>query len=223
MVKSKSSKLIGTVTLIIVLACLLGFTCELFISHQYGTTYEADSIIAAFAIPSLISLVLGGVFTTAFYFIHVRLEENMKRRFVQVLFTRIVLIFGLITIIFMVFPEFWINLFFSEMKPHALELTSKMFFWTAPVTLFLAISIFLSGLHYVYGNYRLISISVVLFNGVYLVVGVGLTPWFKTYSYALGATFGSIVMVLFLMHYAYHQKLMTLRPAFKSFPGKSSS
>ncbi|WLV24425.1 murein biosynthesis integral membrane protein MurJ [Aciduricibacillus chroicocephali] len=218
MFKSRFLKLVGAVTLINILARLLGFAREVIIGYQYGTTYKADSIITAFTIPNFIYLVIGGAVTTAFISIYTKLSGETKERFVQALFTRLALIIGLITLTFMIFPKFWVNLFFSGMDPQALDLTSKMFLWTAPATFFLALSIVLSGLHNVFENYRLSTFSTFLFNLVYLVIGAGLTPWLMTYSYALGASVGAIVMVLFLMHYTYHQKLMSLRPAFHKMP-----
>jgi len=218
MFKSKFLKLVGAITLINIAARFLGFYREVIIGFQYGTSYQADSIITAFTIPNFIYLVFGGAVTTAFISVYTKLEGETRQRFIQSLFTRMTLIIGAITVVFMVFPAFWIKLFFSGMDEQSLELTSKLFAWTAPATFFLVLSVVLSGLHNIYENYRLSTFSGFLFNLVYLVIGVGLTPLVMEYSYALGATLGAGVMVLFLMHYTYHQKLMSLKPAFHKMP-----
>lgn len=210
MLKSRFLKLVGIVAMINIAARLMGFAREVIIGYQYGTTYHADSIIAAFTIPNFIYLVLGGAVTTAFISVYSKLNKSIKDDFVQTIFTLLSIVVGTLTILFMIFPEFWIQLFFSGMSQEAITLTTKLFLWTAPATFFLVLSIGLSGLHNVHENYRLSTFSTFLFNGVYLVIGVGLTPWLMEYSYALGATLGSVFMFIILFYNIKKQRLMPL-------------
>lgn len=211
MIKSRFIKVVGAITIINMVARLLGFVREVSIGYIYGTTYQADSIITAFTIPNFIHIVIGGAATTAFISVYSKLRHSTKNDFVQTVLTLLSIVIGALTILFMIFPEFWIGLFFSGMSGEALELTSRLFMWTAPATFFLVLSIVLSGLHNVHENYTLSTMAGFMFNLVFLVAGVGLTPWLMEYSYALGATAGSLIMVLILALFVKKQQIMPLR------------
>lgn len=209
--KSRFLKIVGTITIINIIARLFGFAREVIIGYQYGTSYQADSIISAFTIPNFIYIVLGGAVTTAFISVYSKVDDKRKDDFGQTIFTYLFIVVGIITLLFMLFPEFWMSLVFSGMSEEALTLTSKLFVWTAPATLFLVISIGLSGLHNVHENYHVSNFSTFIFNGVYLFVGVGMTPILFEYSYAAGATLGSIMMFILLVYYIKKQRLLPLR------------
>src|SRR5699024_10963284 len=67
-------------------------------------------------------------------------------------------------------------------------------------------------------NYHVSTFSTFIFNGVYLFIGVGLTPFLIEYSYALGATVGSILMFVLLIHYIRIQQIMPLKFKIKRMP-----
>lgn len=209
--QSRFLKILGAVAVINIIARLLGFSREVIIGYQYGTSYQADSIITAFTIPNFIYIVIGGAITTAFISVYSKLDKSIKSDFVQTIFAGLSLIIGFITILFVIFPEFWIGLFFSGMSEEALQLTSRLFIWMALATFFLVMAMLQSGLHNIHENYRLSSFSTLIFNGVFLISGVLLTPMMNEFSYGLGALLGSILMVLFLTYYVHRQKLMPLR------------
>lgn len=211
MFKSRFIKILGAITVINIIARLLGFARELTIGYQYGTSYQADSIITAFTIPNFLYTVLGGAVTTAFISVYSKLRKETKDDFVQTIYTWLTLVVGVITVLFMFFPSFWMNLFFSGMTEEGQRLTSDLFFWTAPATFFLVVSMLFSGLHNVHENFRLSSVSSLVFNGFYFFIGFGLTPLLMEYSYALGATLGALFMFLLLMYQIKTQKLMPLR------------
>src|SRR5699024_2871339 len=102
-----------------------------------------------------------------FISVYSKLNTSSGNAFVQTLMTYLSLFIGAITILFMIFPTFWMDLFFSGMSEEGLELTSNLFLVTAPATLFLVLSMVLSGLHNVYENFQLSSFSSLLFNGTY--------------------------------------------------------
>lgn len=214
--KSRFLKIVGTITIINIVARLFGFAREIIIGYQYGTSFQADSIISAFTIPNFLFIVLGGAVTTAFISVYSKLGNQRQNDFAQTIFTGLFLVIGLITLLFMIFPKFWIGLVFSGMSEQTLALTSDLFIWTAPATLFLVLSMGLSGLHNVHENYNVSAFSQFIFNGIYLVIGVGLTPILFEYSYALGATTGSVLMFGLLIYFVRKQQLIHLR--FKLVP-----
>lgn len=209
--KSRFIKILGAVALINIIARLLGFAREVIIGYQYGTSYQADSIITAFTIPNFIYIVIGGAVTTAFISVYSKVNKSIKDDFVQTVFTGLSIIIGGLSLLFIVFPEFWMQLFFSGLSEEALALTSKLFVWMAPATFFLALSMGLSGLHNVHNNYRLSTFSTLIFNGVFLLTGWGLTPFMMEYSYGLGASLGAFLMFVMLVYYIKKQQIMPLR------------
>ncbi|GAA0439020.1 murein biosynthesis integral membrane protein MurJ [Lentibacillus halophilus] len=204
-------KLLGTVALINVIARLLGFAREVIIGYQYGTGYEADSIITAFTIPNFLYIVVGGAITTAFISVYSKTTESVKHTFAQTVLSGLGLLMGVLTILFVVWPGFWMNLFFGGLSPEAMKLTSKLFALMAPGAFFLALAMALSGLHNVHSNFRLTATSTLLFNAVFLVVGFGLTPFMSAYSYGLGALLGSFLMLIVLVAYIRKQAIMPFR------------
>ncbi|WP_090867306.1 murein biosynthesis integral membrane protein MurJ [Oceanobacillus limi] len=211
MFKSRFIKILGAITIINIIARLFGFAREIGIGYQYGTSFQADSIITAFTIPNFLYTVIGGAITTAFISIYSKLSNPLRNDFVQTIYTSLSLIVGSLTIMFLIFPEFWMRLFFSGMSEEALSLTTNLFLWTAPATFFLVLSMLFSGLHNVHENYRLTSISSVVFNGIYLLIGFGLTPLLMEYSYALGATLGAVFMFILLVYQSRKQRLAPLQ------------
>ncbi|WP_047985158.1 murein biosynthesis integral membrane protein MurJ [Ornithinibacillus californiensis] len=216
--QSRFLKLLGAVAVINILARLLGFGREVIIGYQYGTSYQADSIITAFTIPNFIYIVLGGAITTAFISVYSKLSGEARKSFVQTIFTGLGLLIGLLSLMFIVVPGFWIDLFFAGMSDEARKLTAGLFQWMAPATLFLALAMAFSGLLNVHEQYRLTSFSTLVFNAVFLVVGVALTPILLEYSYGLGASLGALLMLLILVVSTRKQQLVPLRFGFVKMP-----
>ncbi|WP_205600793.1 murein biosynthesis integral membrane protein MurJ [Gracilibacillus sp. YIM 98692] len=191
-------KILGAVAVINVIARLLGFGREVIIGYQYGTSFRADSIITAFTIPNFIYLVVGGAITTAFISVQSKLSKDKQTRFRQNIFTLLTIILGALSLVSILFAAFWIDLFFSGMSPEAAELTTKLYQVMAPASLFLVIGMWLSGLWNMEGHYRFTAFSTLLFNGLFLLIGVAFTQALATFSYAIGATIGSLAMALTL-------------------------
>src|SRR5699024_10325002 len=168
MFQSKLFKAVGAVTILNILAMFFGFLRELTIGYTYGTSYQADSIITAFTIPNFLFVVIGGAINTASISVYSKMNDTRKWDFTQSVYTILLIISSVITIVFMLFPRFWMNLFFGGMSPEALDLTAKLFVVTAPATLFLVVAMLLSGLHNVHGNYRFTTFASLLFNAIYV-------------------------------------------------------
>lgn len=218
MFRTNFLRAVGIVTILNVLAMIFGFLRELTIGYTYGTSYQADSIITAFTIPNFLYVVIGGAVNTAFISIYSKMDQSKKRPFTQSVYTYLLLISAIITILFMLFPKFWMNLFFKGMSPEALDLTAKLFVVTAPATLFLVVSMLFSGLHNIYKNYRLTTFAALIFNIVYVMIGILLTPFLAEYSYALGASLGAFTLLFILIVRARRQKIATIKPKITSMP-----
>ncbi|GAA0486799.1 murein biosynthesis integral membrane protein MurJ [Salinibacillus aidingensis] len=208
---SRFLKILGAVAVINIISRLLGFAREVVIGYQYGTTSHADSIISAFTIPNFLYIVVGGAITTAFISVYTKLEKERKDTFVQTIFSGLALLMGSATLVFFLFPEFWMNVFFSGMSGEAVRLTSELFRWMAPATFFLTMAMILSGIHNVNDHYRISTFGALIFNAVFLILGAGLTFIMGEYAYGLGALIGSILMFSFLLYFVLQKKLAPIK------------
>lgn len=218
MLRSKLFKAASVVSIINILAMTFGFIREVTIGYIYGTSYQADSIITAFTIPNFLFVAIGGAINTAFISIYSKMDEIRRPDFVQTVYTILVLISSVLTVLFLIFPRFTIELFFGGMTPEALDLTSKLFMVTAPATFFLIVSMLLSGLNNVHGHYLLSNFSKLIFNAGYVMIGLALTPLLAEYSYALGASVGALGMLLLLAWQVKNQNLSSLKPKLIKMP-----
>ena len=218
MFRSKIFKVVGIVSILNILAMIFGFLRELTIGVTYGTSYQADSIITAFTIPNFLYIVIGGSINTAFISVYSKMDESRRWDFTQVAYTILLLISSVITIVFMLFPKFWMDLFFSGMTPEALDLTAKLFVVTAPATLFLVVSMLMSGLLNVHGGYRFTTFMTLIFNALYVMIGVLLTPVLSEYSYALGASLGAFAILFAMAYRLRKQQVISLKPKLMDMP-----
>lgn len=212
MLRSRFFKIVGAVSVLNMLAMVFGFVREITIGYIYGTSYQADSIITAFTIPNFLYVVIGGSINTAFISAYSKIEDAKKRDFAQSVYTIVMVISIVITIFFMLFPTFWMELFFSGISPEALKLTSNLFMVTAPATFFLVVSMLLFGLNNVHGSYHFTAFTSLIFNAGYVIVGLVLTPVLSEYSYALGASVGAFAMFALLVYSVKRQDLVPLKP-----------
>lgn len=218
MLQSRFFKLVGIVSILNILGMGFAFFREITIGYIYGTSYQADSIITAFTIPNFLYVVIGGSINTAFISIYSKMEDSRKRDFVQTVYTILAIISLTITVLFMIFPKFWMGLFFGDMTSEGLRLTSKLFMVTAPATFFLVVSMLFFGLNNIYGNYRYTAFTTLMFNAVYVIIGLVLTPLLGAYSYALGAALGAFTILFLLVQRTKQQDLAPLRPKLMKMP-----
>lgn len=218
MLQSRFFKLVGIVSVLNVLGMGFAFLREITIGYIYGTSFEADSIITAFTIPNFLYVVIGGSINTAFISTYSKMKESRRRDFVQVVYTILAIISLAITVLFMLFPKFWMGSFFGSMSPEGLQLTSKLFMVTAPATFFLIVSMLFFGLNNIHGNYRYTAFTTLMFNGVYVVIGLVLTPLLGAYSYALGATLGAFTILFLLVYRTKQQDLAPIKPKLMNMP-----
>lgn len=218
MLGSRFLKIVGVVSILNMLGMTFGFVREITIGYIYGTSYQADSIITAFTIPNFLYVVIGGSINTAFISAYSKMDKTRRWDFAQSVYTILMVISAVITVFFLMFPRFWMELFFGGMSPEALDLTTKLFVVTAPATFFLVVSMLLSGLNNIHGNYRFTAFATVVFNAVYVVIGLALTPILSEYSYALGASLGAFSILLLLAYKLKKQQLTSLKPKITKMP-----
>ncbi|GLB60222.1 murein biosynthesis integral membrane protein MurJ [Cytobacillus sp. NCCP-133] len=213
--KSKLLKIIGTVAVINILARLIGFAREVIIGYQYGTSHLADSIITAYTIPNFLYIVVGGAITTAFISVYSKtLDGKEKDLFISSVFSYIIMIIGVITVLMIVFAEPLLKALFGGMEREQFETTLRLFYWMAPSTFFLVVSMWLSGILNVHDRFQLSTMSTFIYNLGFVVLAVLLTPLMYVDSYGLGAMLSSIIMVAILLFGLRKTHLKFLKPNF---------
>ena len=205
----KFIKILGAVTLINIIARLLGFVREMVIGFQYGTSYYADSIITAFTIPNFFYIVLGGAVTTTVISIASKLEPKRQQAFIDTMTSGLIMLMGVVTLILMFFAEQWLVLFFGGLSDEALTLTTQLFRLMAPATFFLVLAMFYSGLLNMHEKYRLTSLSTLLFNAGFLLFSVALSVFLGPIGYGFGATLGAVLMCGFLIYFLYRFRYLS--------------
>ncbi len=191
-------KIVGAVAVINIVARLFGFLREVIIGIQYGTNYISDNIINAYTIPNFLYLVIGGAFTTAFISIYHKTKSSI-RDYIRRTFTTILVSITFITLIFMVFDDFIINVYFRDLTDKEFAVLKSLYQWMMPSTIMLVLSTWLSGILNVQGKFHLSSFSVLVYNISFLVISVGLSFLIGPIGYGIGALLGAIFMVAFLI------------------------
>lgn len=213
--KGKLLKIIGAVAVINILARLIGFAREVIIGYQYGTSYLADSIITAYTIPNFLYIVVGGAITTAFISVYSKtIDGREKDQFISSVFSYITVIIGVITILLLVFAEPLLKGLFGGMEGEQFDTTKRLFYWMAPSTFFLVISMWLSGILNVHDRFQLSTMSTFIYNLGFVVIAVILTPFMYVDSYGLGAFISSIIMVVMLLFGLRKTHLKFFKPNF---------
>ncbi|RSK28639.1 murein biosynthesis integral membrane protein MurJ [Bacillus sp. HMF5848] len=212
-------KLIGGVALINVVSRLLGFVRELIIGYHYGTSFLADSIITAYTIPMFFYIVVGGSITTAFISIYHKIADGEKReRFMTSLFTFILIIMVVTTVLLFVFADGLLALLFPGLSGEQFSITKELFYWMAPTTLILVLSIWLSGLLNVHKRFFLSNTSTLMNNLLIIVVAVALQPLFGVHAYGAGILAGAILGLYMLIRGVRTGKHATFALNFKFSP-----
>jgi putative peptidoglycan lipid II flippase len=213
----KGIKIIIIVSVISIIAKLLGFLREVMISAQYGTTLVNDAITIAYTIPNFLYLVLGGALTTSFISVYHSSKQD-KKLFVRKAFTTVLFASVFITSFFILFREPLIDFFYRNTKSEEYEstyiLTRSLFFWMMPSAIVLILSTWMSGLLNVLGKFYLPSIAILIYNCSFIVIGWLFTNIYGAQSYGIGAFFGALLMGLFLYIGIQKSRIYSLKPSF---------
>lgn len=213
---NKFLKIVGAVAVINMVARFVGFTREIVIVNQYGTTAIADSIINAYTIPNFLYLVIGGAFTTAFIAKFNKTDVAEQQNYVRRTFTTITLSILAVTLICMLFSEMVISLYFQDITGEELELLKPMYMWMMASTVFLVLSTWLSGILNVHNKYNLSTFSVLVYNAAFLVISVALSFVMGPIGYGVGAFIGAIFMIVFLVYGVRNVEVMSFKPLLKN-------
>jgi putative peptidoglycan lipid II flippase len=198
--KGKFFKIIGAIAIINILARVLGFMRDVVIGYEYGQSTTADSIKLAYQIPNFIYIVLGGAITTSFISVYSKLSnERDKQSFINSSFTFITLLITVITALLILFAEPILKISFPGLKGEKLQLTTQLFYWMAPSTLFLVLSMWLSGILNANQRFQLSTFSTLIYNLAFIAIAIIFTPKLNSISYGLGALIGAFIMVVMLI------------------------
>lgn len=198
--KNRFLKIIGVVAIINLLSRFLGFIREVVIGYHFGTSALADGIITAYTIPNFLYVVAGGAITTAFISVYNKANSSQIQNDIRnVIFTYTLIIFSCISIVFVLFPQSWILLFFRGLGAEETQITSELFQIMAPSTLFLILSMYLSGILNVNDRYQITATAPLVNNFLFIFVAILLFPVLGEKAYGWGAISGAVIMLIILV------------------------
>ncbi|WP_404404964.1 murein biosynthesis integral membrane protein MurJ [Jeotgalibacillus malaysiensis] len=190
--------IIGSVAVINLIARLIGFLREVAIGVHYGTSAAADAIIAAYTIPNFIYLAAGGALTTAFISVYTNEPEQHKKRAASVILTYTGLAAAVLSLLFFLLPDLWIQLFFSGMAADTISLTGDLFRIMALGTFFLTLSMLFTGYLNANRYYKASALAPLLFNIVYVGGAVLFMPVIGIDAYAWSVMAAALLMYGYL-------------------------
>ncbi len=190
--------IIGSVAVINLIARLIGFVREIAIGIHYGTSFQADAIITAYTIPNFFYLAVGGALTTAFISTYVNQPDQTKNTVVSLIFTYIGLTIAGISIMFFLFPSFFMKLFF-QLDPVAAGLTSDLFRIMSLGTFFLTTSMLFTGYLNANRYYKTSAFAPLYFNVIYAGGALIFQPLVGIEAYSWSVLAGAVVMYVYLL------------------------
>ncbi|UTE77345.1 murein biosynthesis integral membrane protein MurJ [Rossellomorea sp. KS-H15a] len=201
-------KIVGAVAVINLLSRLVGFFREVLIGYHFGTSLEADSVVAAYTIPNFLYIAAGGAISTAFISVYSKTEERLQPAFRQVVFTYSAVVFLIVSFIFFLLPQWWIDLVFWGMPNQGKVVTADLFRVMGFSTIFLVLSMLFTGILNTHNQFKTSAIGP-LINNVLFVVFAGVFYYsIGIESYSYGALIGSILMFGILAASTYKGKLI---------------
>lgn len=207
--------IIGSVTLINFIARVLGFFREAVAGYQFGTAFQADSIIIAYTIPNLLYITAGGALATAFISVYGKIDDPREQgKYLESFFSWLMVGLILLTTCFLFFSDVVIELLFTGLDTHTAILSERLFQVMAPATFFLILSMWLRSLLTVNDRFTIAAISTLVMNGSFLIIAVVLFPWLDAFAHGYGATLGAILMFVFLIYVIKKNQLFHFRLTF---------
>ncbi|MGF2617968.1 murein biosynthesis integral membrane protein MurJ [Rossellomorea vietnamensis] len=204
-------QIIGAVAVINLLSRFVGFFREVLIGYHFGTSMEADSVVAAYTIPNFLYIAAGGAIATAFISVYSKTEGTLQRAFRQTVFTYSFFFFLFVSLAFFLFPEFWIRLTFWGFNENERVLTAGLFRWMGISTMFLALSMFFTGILNVHDRFRTSALGPLLNNVLF--VGVAGSFYYAAgiQAYAFGALLGAVFMFALLFYSLRKENLLSVK------------
>ena len=180
------------------------------IGYHFGTSFKADSIIAAYTIPNFLYIAAGGALTTAFISLYTKAPDDTKQELKNVIFTYTFIIFGAVSISFLVIPSLWMRIFFRAITQNKSR-DKVLFQITGISTVFLVSSMIFSGLLNLHDRFRASALAPFINNLAFVGLALALFPIFGIQAYAIGAFIGSLLMMIPLIREMKKNDLMTFR------------
>ncbi|SDH63027.1 murein biosynthesis integral membrane protein MurJ [Alteribacillus bidgolensis] len=208
----KLLQVIGAVAVINMLSRLIGFFREVVIGYQFGTEEAADSVVAAYTLPNLFYVVVGGAITTAFISVYTKIDAPLdQKQYLERVFGWLSLVLILFSGGLVLFSEQVIALLFSGMKAETFQLTTDLFSVMAPATFFLILSMWFTGILNVNNRFSWAAAGTLLLNGSFLGIAVIFYPWIGAFAHAWGALISAVLMCVFLIYLIRREKFFTFR------------
>lgn len=194
-------RVVGVVTVITLLSRFFGFLREAIIGYQFGTSHKADQIILSYTIPNFIYLVVGGALTTAFVSVYSKIQSDRHRKSLNAwLMLYVSLLITFFVLVCILFSEQCVRFFFPGLPEEQVQQTAELFAYTAPSTVFLVLSTWMTGILNVHGKFYYAAFATLLNNMIYVVLSLALYRMFGLFSYAFGAVVSAMVMCAFLIY-----------------------
>ena len=198
---NKFLKIVGAVAVINIVARVFGFLREAVIGYQYGSSPIADGIFTAYTLPNFLYLVVGGAFTTAVISIYNR-KTTDQSLFVKQSFTIVTITGVIMTAIGLALTTPILNMVSdgsSKMTSEDFETVKHLFYWMMPSSVLLMLASWYSGLLNVNSKFHLSSFAILVYNVLFLIIGVTLSEVIGPVSYGISAFFSAVLMLYFLM------------------------
>jgi putative peptidoglycan lipid II flippase len=193
-------KIVGAVAVINLLSRLVGFFREVLIGFHFGTSFQADSVVAAYTIPNFLYIAAGGAISTAFISIYSKTNRQIQSDFRQVIVTYSLLLFSLISVCFFVFPRFWTELVFWGMQETEREVTASLFKVMGVSTVFLVLSMLFTGILNSHEQFKSSAAAPLLNNVVFVLIAGVFFYSYGAAAYSYGALAGAVLMLLLLVY-----------------------
>ena len=187
------------------LSRLLGLVREVVISTLFGLGKLTDAFFLAFTIPNLLRQLLAeGAFANAFIpvysEIYIKKDKKREREFLSVVFTFLLSILIIISILGIVFAPFLIRIFAPGFV-HDLSVFNeavKLLRIIFPYILFISLTSFLYSILNTYGSFFFPALTPMWLNISIILFSLLLWRVYGIYVLAIGVIFGGIFQFLFL-------------------------
>ena len=196
----KVLKTAGFMVMATLLAKVFGLLRETFLAATFGTSYIADSFIAASNVPlTLFDMVIGGVISSTFIPVfneylekdsHLSNPKERAMRFANLYVNTILLITVIITVLGIIFSKPIISLLAPGLSPEGGELACTLARILFPMLIFTGLAFSFVGVLQSFGEYNIPSVISLVSNAVLIVYFIAFSDKFGVYGLAVAMLIG---------------------------------
>jgi len=208
----------GIVTIATFSGRIFGFIREMVIANKFGASAETDAFLVAFTIPSIIySLVVMGALSASFIPVFSGLlandKENEAWRLAYTVFNLLLIVFGFITVVLVVFAPQVIFMVAPGMSsstggsPGQFDLAINLLRLMAPALVFMGISGLMAGTLNSYNHFTSPSLVALVQNIIVVASILVLADRMGIYGAGVGLLLGSIGQVLIQLPALFKRRL----------------